>query len=199
MQTNAQRTHEYALDMSVYLIASHASFSNDAKEENLWKLIVFKSISVVCSRHFLPRDYSSWTPVRKRLQKGAVPTVFEDIVSLGLEVKSAHDNLESQNITTNSSVDKLTHQREVKYFQNYKLIAENDMCHTFETSHPVLSKRDDNESTGSLRNKKKKHTSVSNEDTSMFYLHRKIESRILKRKRLETHVSNIWSKKKSCC
>ncbi|XP_052769505.1 uncharacterized protein LOC128209498 [Mya arenaria] len=32
--------------------------------------------SIICSKHFTEDDYCNWTPVRKRLNKGAVPTVF---------------------------------------------------------------------------------------------------------------------------
>ncbi|KAJ8304402.1 hypothetical protein KUTeg_017985 [Tegillarca granosa] len=33
--------------------------------------------TVVCSKHFKPEDYKSWTPVRKVLNKNAIPSIFD--------------------------------------------------------------------------------------------------------------------------
>lgn len=33
--------------------------------------------TVVCSKHFTQSDYKSWTPVRRLLKPGSVPTVFD--------------------------------------------------------------------------------------------------------------------------
>ena len=33
--------------------------------------------TVVCSKHFTKEDYTGWTPLKRKLKKIAVPTVFQ--------------------------------------------------------------------------------------------------------------------------